>query len=140
MCQERSFLTELGATRVEACRTVDSGLGNVWSIKSDASEPLDALVDKRARPVRQQIRTGIDDVYGNWLGLELFQQVFELAVFSVRSNLIGKKHTETQSINAGVQGAVDLVAADHADDWDRHIAPADLESRKESSMLRALPR
>ena len=38
---------------------------------------------------------GIDDMHGNWLRLELFQDIFKLAVFSKGRDLVGKKHAET---------------------------------------------
>lgn len=46
---------------------------------------------------------GIDDVYGNWLRLELFKDIFELAGFSERCDLVGQKHAEPQPIDAGTQ-------------------------------------
>jgi hypothetical protein len=66
-------------------------------------------------------------MHGNWLRFELFQDIFEPAIFSEGRNLVGKKHAQTQPINAGAQRAVDLVAADPADNWNRDIPPPDLE-------------
>lgn len=66
-------------------------------------------------------------MHGNWLRFELFQDVLESAVFSERRDLVGKKHAQTQPINAGAQRAVDLVARDPADNRNRYIPPPDLE-------------
>ena len=46
---------------------------------------------------------GIDDMDGNWLGLELFKDIFESAAFSEGPDLVRKKHAETQPIDAGAQ-------------------------------------
>src|SRR4051812_31063764 len=80
------------------------------SIKSDKPKCVDARGDKLSDPVRHQVRARIDDMDRNWFGLEFLKDVYELLVFSVRRDLIGKKHTETQSVDAGTQRTVDVVA------------------------------
>ena len=46
---------------------------------------------------------GIDDMHGNWLRLELFQDIFESTGFSEGPDLVGKNHAKTQPIDAGAQ-------------------------------------
>ena len=41
---------------------------------------------------------GIDDIHGDWLRFELFQDIFESAVFSEGPDLIGKKHAEAADV------------------------------------------
>src|ERR1700694_5920748 len=69
----------------------------------------------------------MDDINGNWFRFELRQDIFEPAALAERRDLVRKKHPQAQAIDAGAQRAVDLVAADPTDNWNRDIPPPDLE-------------
>ena len=64
---------------------------------------FDAFADEGMHAVRLQGRMGIDDMDGNWLRLELFEDIFQSSALSQRRHLVGKKHAESQPIDAGAQ-------------------------------------
>src|SRR3954462_11885445 len=79
-------------------------------IEADRPQCADALVHHRPHLGRDQPRGGIDDVNRQRLGFELLQDVPELAHFPVWRDLVRKKHAETETVHAGIERAVDLVA------------------------------
>src|SRR6266581_2913709 len=82
---------------------------------------FDALVDKRAHPGRQYFRGGIDQLHRYWLRFELFQHIFELSIFPVCRHHVRQEHTKTQTVDARVHGAIDIVAGHNAGDRDGHV-------------------
>ena len=79
------------------------------SVELRAPQFVDAFVHKRANPARHQAALCIDDLDRYRLGLEFLKHVLQASALAVGRDHVGQKHSKTESVDARVNGAVDIV-------------------------------
>ena len=98
MCQNRSVVVQTEFSSVEF----------------RPAQFVDTFVHKRANPARHQAPLCIDDLDRYRLGLEFLKHVLEASALAVGRDHVGQKHSKTESVDARINGTVDIVFPSHA--------------------------
>src|SRR5262247_1207592 len=96
-------------------------------VKTRAPQFADAFVNENAHLVGHQPGLRVDDLHRQWVGLELFQHVFELAALSVGRDHVRQEHAQAHAVDAGIDRRIDLIAGDDAIDRNGLLPLANLK-------------